>query len=80
MKYARNKYNNKIKIFNKRFIFNNLKRAKIIINNKQFELNENIINEKPIFIINIKFLDIIINLNSMFKDCDSLSSITNFGI
>ena len=79
MKYVRDKYNNKITIFNKIFILNNMKRAKIIINNKQFELKENIINEKLFFKINIKFLDNIINLNSMFKDCKSLSLIYNFG-
>ena len=38
MKYARDKYNKKIKLFNKIFISNNKKIAKIIINNKQFEL------------------------------------------
>ena len=79
MNYVRDKENNEIKIFNKRFILNNRKRAQIIINNKQFELKENIINEKITFKINIKFLDIIINLNSMFNDCKSLSSINNFG-
>ena len=79
MKYIRDRNNNEIKIFNKIFVLNNRKIAKIIINNKQFELKENIVNEKIFFKINIKFLDIIINLNSMFKDCKSVSSIYNFG-
>jgi len=40
MKYVRDEYNNKIKLFNKIFILNNKKIAKIIINNKQFELKK----------------------------------------
>ena len=81
MKYERDKNTNEIKIFNKIFVLNNKKIVKIIINNKQFELKENIINEKLIvkIKIKIKFLDNIINLNSMFKDCKLLSSIYNFG-
>ena len=54
MKYIKDKFNNDINIFNKIFILNNKKIAKIIINNKQFELKENIKNEK-------KFLKLILN-------------------
>ena len=57
------------KIFNKDFITNNMKRAKIIIKNKQYYLKENIKTENRIFKIKIRFLDNIIKLNSMFEDC-----------
>jgi len=72
------KYGFYSKIFNKKFLLKNKKRAKIIINNKQYNLKENIENEKQIFKIKIKFLDIIIYLNSMFRDCESLSYVYNF--
>ena len=48
MKYKTNEYNIEIKIFNKIFITNNMKRAKIIIKNKHYYLKENIICEKKI--------------------------------
>ena len=57
--------NKEIKIYNEEFITNNMKRAKIIINNKQYELKGNIENLKRPFKIEIKFLDNIIKLNSM---------------
>jgi len=40
---------NETKIFNVKFISTNIKRAKIIINNKQYDLKENIENKKQIF-------------------------------
>jgi len=67
-----------IKLMDKLFIRNNIKRAKIIINNKQYELKENIVNQSHFFKIKIKFLDNIIELNSMFEDCKLLYSINNF--
>ena len=70
--------NKKIKIFNEEFILNNIKRARMIINNKQYYLKEIVENRKRTFKIKIKFLDIIIYLNSMFKDCKSLSSVYNY--
>ena len=65
------KINNKnyTKIVNKIFLLNNLERVKIIINNKQNDLKENIENEKQNLKIKIKFLDYIIYLESMFEDC-----------
>ena len=78
MIYEMDKYNKRIKIFNQEFISNNIKRAKIIIENKQYNLKEDIKNEKQIFKIKIKFIDNIINLNYIFKDCISLTSIYNF--
>ena len=45
MVYKANESNQEIKIFNKAFIKNNIKRAKIIIKNKQYDLKENIKNE-----------------------------------
>ena len=78
MIYKENESNQEIKIFNKAFIKNNIKRAKIIIKNKQYNLKENIKSENKTFKIEIKFIDNIIRLNSMFEDCKSLSSINNF--
>ena len=78
MIYKKNKNIEYTKIFNKIFILNNKKRAKIIINNKLSYLEENIENKKPIFKIKIKILDNILSLNSMFKDCTSLASVNNF--
>ena len=78
MIYKNNENLEKIQIFNKEFILNNIKIAKIIINNKQCELIENVENTKQIFKIKIKFLDNAIFLNYMFKDCKSLSSVYNF--
>jgi len=66
----------KIKILNEVFILNNVKRANIIINNKQSALKEKIeIQKNTIYKIKIKFLDNVIKVNSMFKDCESLSSV-----
>jgi len=67
-----------IKIFNKIFILNNIKRAKIFINNKQFDLTINIENKDESFKIKIKFLDNIFYLNSMFENCISLASLYHF--
>ena len=79
MIYKNNGNNRQIKIFNEIFISNNKKRAKIIINNKQYELKDNLENQKHFKqIIKIKFFDCIFYLNCMFKDCESLSSIKNF--
>jgi len=66
------------KILNKIFISRNMKRAKVIINNKQYNLIERIKNEKnKKYKIKIKFFDNIFNINSMFKDCKLLYSIYN---
>jgi len=79
MIYKNNGNNKKIKILNEIFISKNKKRAKIIINNKQYELKENLEYQKHFEqIIKIKFFDCILYLNCMFKDCESLSSIKNF--
>ena len=69
----------KIAIINKIFISKNKERAKIIINNKQYELKENLEKQKHFFQkIKIKFFDHIIFSNCMFKDCESLSLVKNF--
>ena len=78
MIYKKNEFNKEINIFHKEFISNNMKRAKIIIKNKQYDLKENTKSEIQILKIEIKFLDNIIKLNSMFKNCNSLSSVDNF--
>ena len=78
MIYKANKSSEEIKILDIIFISTNMKRAKIIINNKQYDLKENIksiINK--IYKIKIKFFDIIVKLNFMFKDSESLSSVHN---
>ena len=68
-----------VKILDKIFISKNFKRANIIINNKKYKLEQTwLIKKKKFYKIEIKFLDIIINLNSMFKDCDLLYGINNF--
>jgi len=69
--------NKQIQLFNKIFISNNIKIAKIIINNKQYELKEKNENKKLNLKIKIKFLDNIIYLDSMFENCKSLSSVDN---
>ena len=71
--------NKELKIFNKIFISENNKRTKIIINNKQYELKENSENPKTFLQkIKIKFFDYILYSNCMFKDCESLLSVTKF--
>ena len=59
MEYKTAEYNKKI--FNKEFIANNMKRAKIIIKNRQYYLKGNIKSEIKVFKIKIKFLDNNIN-------------------
>jgi len=73
-----NNNNEKIKLFDKVFISNNIKRTKIIFSNKQYKVKENIENHKKNIKIKIKFLDNIIKMNSMFKECNSLISVINF--
>jgi len=63
------------KLVDKIFLSNNMKRAKVIINNKQYDLTESINNE--INKIKIKFFDYAIYINSMFKDCMQLISVYN---
>ena len=79
MLYKNNGNNKKITIFNEIFISNNKERAKIIINNKQCELKENLESQKYFDqIIKIKFSDCIFYLNCMFQGCESLYSVKNF--
>ena len=78
MIYTKSENDYKTEIVNEIFIKNNMKRAKIIINNKQNDLKENIENEKQKLKIKIKFLDNIIYFDSMFEGCKSLSFVNNF--
>ena len=79
MIYKINGNNKKITIFNKKFISKNKERAKMIINNRLYELKENLEHQNHFFqIIKIKFFDHIIFSNWMFKDCESLYSVKNF--
>ena len=60
MIYRINRNNEEIKIFYELFKSNNKKIAKIIINNKQYELKENLESQKHFDqIIKIKFFDCI---------------------
>jgi surface protein len=67
-----------INILSKTFVRNNIKRTKIILDNKQYNLKQNIESKKKDFKMKIIFLDNIIKLNSMFFCCKSLSSVHNF--
>ena len=61
MIYSNLKTNKEIKIIDEIFISNNIKRANIIINNKIYELKENIvIYQKQYYKIKIKFLIILL--------------------
>ena len=74
----KNNENKEIKIFNEKFISNNMKRAKMIMNNKQYELKEIVESQKQFVKIGIKFFDNNIYLNSMFKNCNLLFGVENF--
>ena len=79
MIYKNTGKNEKIAIFNKIFISKNKERAKIIKNNKQYELKGNIEHQKHFLQkIKIKIFDNIIFSNCMFKDCESLFLVKNF--
>ena len=54
MIYKETENKKEIKIFNRKFILNNMKRAKIIIDNKQYKLKE-VIESNKVFKIKIKF-------------------------
>ena len=60
-------YSEDTKIVNKKFILNNIKRTKLIIENKKNNLKENFENKKQIIKIKIKFLDNILYLNLYLK-------------
>jgi len=80
MIYKAKENNKEIKLFNKIFILNNYRKTKIIINNKKqhiFKEKINNNNNKNVK-VKIKFFDNILNLNSIFKDCESLYSFENF--
>ena len=55
MIYSKINNNNKTKIVNKLFLLNNMDKTKIIINNKQNDLKENIENENENLKIKINF-------------------------
>ena len=61
-------------ILNSIFISNNMKRTKMILNNKLNNLKENIDNKKQTLKVKIKFLDNAIKINSMLRLCNKLSS------
>ena len=77
-----NNENNKIKIFDKKFILNNRNKCKIFMNEKEIELAE-YCDIDPKFSnknIIIKFIEkqTINDMSYMFYNCDSLISIHNF--
>ena len=78
--YKIDEKNKETKILKKKFVITNKNRTKIIINNKQYNLVEKIKNEKVKikFIVKIKFLENIIDIDCMFKGCKKLCSVKNF--
>jgi len=54
MIYKKTENKKETKLFNQKFILNNTKRAKIIIDNKQYKLKE-VIESNKVFKIKIKF-------------------------
>ena len=74
----------KIKKFINNLKYNNnknigkMKRIKMIMNNKQYDLEESFENQKQFCKIKILVLDNIIYLDSMFKDCKSLTGVYSF--
>ena len=69
---------NELKIIDKQFIKNNKNKAKFIIKNKFHNLFEKInFKTNTNYIIKIKFFDIIIDLDSMFKNCNNLILISS---
>jgi len=78
MIYKINENKKEINILSETFMLNNIKRTKVILSNKQYDLKQNIESKKKDFKIKINFLDNIIKLNSMFSGCKSLSSVHNF--
>ena len=78
--YITNEVTNQIKIFGKRFVEINKNKAKIIRNNKKYNLKEEIIDKKEntIFKIKLKFLENMFNIESMFEECIKLLFISLF--
>ena len=78
--YKKDEKNKETKIFERIFVQGNKNRAKIILNNNQYNLVDKIKNEivKMKFIIKIKFLENIIDIKCMFKKCEMLSSVKSF--
>ena len=73
-------YKKNIKIFGHKFVKNNKNICKMIIDTKEYEITEyyNIKNyNNNILEIKLKGINKITNMNSMFKGCSSLSSLTD---
>ena len=71
----------KVRIFGNRFVCNNKENCKIIYNKKEYELKEYFndidkkYNNKDEIKIKLKGINNITNMNCMFRDCKSLSSL-----
>ena len=80
LKYKINEKNNEIKILGTKFVIININKVKIILYNKKKNLVEKINHKvKNISLkIKLKFLDNIINIDSMFKNCKMLYNIKDF--
>ena len=77
--YQIDKKSKSTKIFGNEFVKINKKKAYLIINNKQKNLSTQIPNGKNnILKLKLKLLDNIININSMFKDCQTLLFLSDF--
>ena len=75
--YENNIQNNIINIFGEKFIKNNRKNCKMIINNKEYKIKEklNITNDNNILKIKIKGIENIIDMSDMFNGYTSLLSL-----
>jgi len=85
IEYKINKDEKDDHIFGQKFISNNRKRIRIILNNQDSKINKIKIprenkdeNIEKSFKIKLKLLEDLINLYSMFYNCSSLVSINNF--
>jgi len=76
--YNIDKLDEKIKVFGKKFVENNKKNCKILVDNKEYELMEEYnINNHNEKMLKIKLIGInnITNMSGMLSECDSFSSL-----
>ena len=77
IKYKITEKNKKTKIFGYYFVINNKNLCKMIIDNKEYDLEEYFYfdNTNELMLINVKNIN---NIDYMFEHCDSLLDISNF--
>ena len=76
LKYRTDIIHKATEILNREFVEISKNKAKIVLNNKQYNLKAKVRNKniKISFKIKIKFLENVINLDSMFNGCEMLIS------